>query len=68
MVWSGRWDPSKDSNVNTKDERAFKEYFRDKYERKKWYTDPSEIRKSKTPDPVPQAAVISPPSKVLLHV
>ncbi len=67
MIWAGCWDPAKDKDVNTKDERAFKEFFRDKYERKKWYIDPSEVRKSKSPDPIPavtQTTLISPPSKV----
>lgn len=69
MVWLGRWDPSKDKEINSKDERIFKEYLRDKYERKKWYRDPSEVRKAKSPDPppastTPKTTIISPPTKV----
>ncbi len=55
--------------MNFKDEQQFKEFLRDKYERKKWYREPSEVRKSKSPDPAPSpktTPLVTPPSKVTI--
>ena len=45
MIWMGNWDSRRDREPDKKDEQAFKEYLRDKYERKKWYKDPNEVKK-----------------------
>ena len=71
MIWMGRWDPKRDREPTKKDEQAFKEFLRDKYDRKKWYRDPSEVKKdiaSKSPDATPTSPPTSlptPPTQVI---
>ena len=71
MVWMGTWDPRKDREVDSKDEQRMKDFLRDKYERKKWYRDPGDIKKdssSKSPETVSTSPLPLPPSKVCMYV
>lgn len=65
MIWMGRWDPRRDREPSKKDEQAFREFLRDKYERKKWYRDPSEVKRdlaSKSPEAATSVTPTSLPS------
>lgn len=65
MIWMGRWDPRRDREPSKKDEQAFREFLRDKYERKKWYRDPSEVKRDlalKSPEAATSVTPTSLPS------
>ena len=72
----GTWS-RRDREPDKKDERAFKAFLQDKYERKRWYRDPSEVRREKeagstetstsdgsTTSNKPVTLLVQPPSKV----
>ena len=65
-IWLGTWNPSKDREVDKKNEQAFKQFLLTKYERKQWYKSPQEVvREDASKQEVKAEPKIQPPpSKV----
>ncbi|GAB6019655.1 ArfGAP with FG repeats 1, variant 3 [Chamberlinius hualienensis] len=55
--WMGTYDGQPPIESETKDEQRIKDFMMTKYERKRWYTDPSTFRHQ----PMPTALITSPP-------
>ena len=64
--WLGKWDPKKDREPDNKDDQQLVQFLREKYERRKWYSEtPVKLQTDAALQKEPSQISISKPPEVV---